>query len=197
MNLFNRVLIILLATALVAASGAALLVILGVASPEAMAPSPWFLDRLAPLAALDPAARAWALGVACGLMLLGLLLVVLELRPGPREEPRLTLKQDGLGTVTVTRSGLRKVVEREAGRVAGVTGVRAQVQEGPRGLRVACRVAVDPAADLVALTATLQAAVKAAVEHAVGRVVAEVQVDAQVEPLAGAPPVRAAQRRVQ
>ena len=51
-------------------------------------------------------------------ILLGLLLLVLELRPGPREAPRITLKQDGLGRVTVARDGVRELVDREAARVA-------------------------------------------------------------------------------
>jgi hypothetical protein len=192
-HLFNRLLLVLLALGLVVAAGAVLLVALGLAPPAALAPAPWFADRLAPFAGLDPASWGWTVGVGLALGLLGLLVLVLELRPGPREEPRLTLKRDGLGTVTVTRSGVRQVVEREAGRVAGVVEARARVQEGDRGLRVDCRVAVDPAADLPAVTEAVQARVKAAVEHAVGRPVAEVRVDAQVEPLGGAggrPPAR-------
>lgn len=197
MHLFNRLLIILLALGLVVAAGAVLLVVLGLVPPEALAPGPWFVDRLTPFARLDPAAQGWAVGAGLGLGLLGLLLLLLELRPGPREEPRLTLKRDGLGTVTVTRSGVQKVIEREAGRVGGVTEVRARLRESERGLHVFCRVAVDPAAAIPALTEELQAHVKAAVEHAVGRPVAEVRVDAQVEPLGGAPRGRPTARRVQ
>jgi Asp23 family, cell envelope-related function len=196
-HLFNRLLLVLLALGLVVAAGAVVLVALGLAPPAALAPAPWFADRLAPFAGLDPVAWGWTVGVGLALVLLGLLVLVLELRPGPREEPRLTLKRDGLGTVTVTRSGVRQVVEREAGRVAGVVEARARVQEGDRGLRVDCRVAVDPAADIPAVTEAVQARVKAAVEHAVGRPVAEVRVDAQVEPLGGAPRRRPAARCVQ
>jgi hypothetical protein len=195
-HLFNRLLIILLALGLLVAAGAVLLVALGLAPAEALAPAPWFADRLTPFAGLDADARAWTVGLGLGLALLGLLLLVLELRPGPREEPRLTLKRDGLGTVTVTRSGVQKVVEREAGRVGGVMEVRSRLEESERGLHVFCRVAVDPAADIPALTEELQARVKVAVEHAVGRPVAEVRVDAQVEPLGGAPRGRPAARRV-
>jgi hypothetical protein len=61
--------------------------------------------------------------------------------------------------------------------------VHSRVEEGDRGLRVSCRVAVDPTADIPALTEALRERVKAALEHTVGRPVAEVQVDAQVEPL--------------
>jgi uncharacterized alkaline shock family protein YloU len=196
-HLFNRLLLVLLALGLAVAAGAVVLVALGLAPPAALAPAPWFADRLAPFAGLDPGAWGWTVGVGLALVLLGLLVLVLELRPGPREEPRLTLKRDGLGTVTVTRSGVRKVVEREAGQVAGVVEVHSQLQDSERGLHVVCRVAVDPAADIPALTEELQARVKAAVEHAVGRPVAEVRVDAQVEPLGGAPRGRSAARRVQ
>ena len=197
MHLFNRLLLIVLALGLVLAVGAVVLVALGLAPPEALAPAPWFVDRLTPFARLDPAAQGWAVGAGLGLGLLGLLLLVLELRPGPREDPRLTLKRDGLGTITITRSGVQKVVDREAGQVGGVMEARSRLQESGRGLHVFCRVAVDPAAAIPALTEEVQARVKAAVEHAVGRPVAEVRVDAQVAPLGGAPRGRPAARRVQ
>ncbi len=196
MHLFNRLLLIVLALGLVVAAVAVLLVALGLARPEALAPAPWFVDRLTPFAQLDAGAWAWTVGVGLGLALLGLLLLGLELRPGPREEPRLTLKQDELGMVTVTRSAVQQVVEREAGRIGGVVEARARLQDGEPGLRVLCRVAGDPAADIPALTEELQARVKAAVEHAIGRPVAGVRIDAQVAPLRGAARGRPAARRV-
>ena len=186
MNLFNRLLIVLLALVLLVAAAAVLLVTLGLVQPADLAPAPWFADRLAPFAQLDPAPWGWTVGVCAGLLLVGLLLLVAELRPGPREEPRLVLKRDELGTVTVTRRGVRTIVEREAQQVAGVAEAHARLQESDRGLHVFCRVAVDPAADLPALAQEVQGRVRAAVERAVGRPVAKVRVDAQVAPLTGA-----------
>ena len=194
MNVFNRLLVILLDVALLVATVAVLLVALGLARPVDLAPVPWFADRLVPFTQIDPVSWSWAVGICLALVFAGLVLLVLELRPGPLEEPRMTLKQDGLGLVTVTRSGVRKVIDRAAGQVAGVTEVRSRLQEGGQGLHVLCRVAVDPTASIPALTQELQERVKAAVEHTVGRSVAEVRVDAQVEPLTGA---RRAPRRVQ
>ena len=103
----------------------------------------------------------------------------------------MTLKQDGLGLITVTRSGVRKVVDRAAGQVPGVMEVRSRLQEDDRGLHVLCRVAVDPATSIPDLAQELQERVKAAVEHTIGRPVADVRIDAQVEPLtAGGRPTR-------
>jgi uncharacterized alkaline shock family protein YloU len=185
-NRFNRLVIVLLAMALLVAAAAVLLVTLGLARPTDLAPAPWFADRLAPFAQLDPSSWGWTVGVCLGLVLVGLLLLVAELRPGRREESRLTLKRDELGTVTVTRRAVRAIVEREAGQVAGVAEAHSRLQESNGGLHVFCRVAVDPAAAIPALAEAVQARVRAAVERAVGRPVAEVRVDAQVEPLTGA-----------
>lgn len=196
MNVFNRVLVVLLAVALLVGAVAVVLVALGAARPADLAPAPWFADRLTPFTDLDARAWNWTAGVCLALVVGAGLLLVLELRPGRREEPRLTLKRDALGVVTVTRSGVRRVVDREAGLVPGVMEVRSRVEEGDRGLRVACRVAVDPTADIPALTEALRERVKAALEHTVGRPVAEVRVDAQVEPLPAGGAGGAAARRV-
>jgi hypothetical protein len=182
-NVFNRLLIILLALLLLIAVGAVLLVVLGLIRPEQIAPTPWFADRLVPFTQLDPTSRNWAVGISIVVFLVGLLLLFLELRPGPREEPRITLKQDGLGRVTVARAGVRELVDREAGRVAGVMEVRSRVEEDPAGLRILCRISVDPTGSVPEMTQELQERLKAVVEHHLGRPVADVSVDAQVAPL--------------
>lgn len=183
MNVFNRLLIILLNLLLLVAAGAVLLTTLGGIRPEQLAPTPWFVDRLAPFTQLDPTSWSWAVGVSIAVLLVGLLLLFLELRPGPREAPRITLKQDGLGRVTVARAGVRDLVDREAGRVAGVMEVRSHVEEDPAGLRILCRLSVDPTGSVPEMTQELQERLKAVVEHHLGRPVAEVSVDAQVAPL--------------
>ncbi len=183
MNVFNRLLIILLDLLLLVAAGAVLLVTLGVTPPEQLAPTPWFVDRLVPFTQLDPTGWSWTVGVSIVLLLVGLLLLFLELRPGPREAPRIMLKQDGLGRVTVARDGVRHLVDGEAGRVAGVMEVRSHVEEDAAGLRILCRLSVDPTRSMPEMTQELQERLKAAVEHHLGRPVAEVRVDAQVAPL--------------
>jgi len=185
-NIFNRLLIILLDVALLVGAGAVLAVALGLARPDQLAPTAWFAERLAPFAQLDPTNRGWAVAVAVALLLVGLLLLIAELRPGRRPEPRLTLKEDGLGQVTIGRDSVRALVEREAGFVEGVMQVRAAVEEGRQGLLIRCRVSVDPASSVPELTERLQSRVKAAVEHHLGRPVAAVGVEAAMTPLVDA-----------
>lgn len=183
MNIFNRVLIILLLVVLLMAAAAVLLVTLGVAGPAQLAPHPWFADRLAPFAQLDPTNWWWAVGISSALLVLGLILLVAELQPGPIEPKRMTLKEDPLGRVTVTLDGVRELVAREAGRVDGVMEVDARVREERQGLVIMCRAAVDPTRQVPDLTEELRTRVREAVEHHLGRQVAIVQVDTQLAPL--------------
>ncbi len=183
MSVFNRLLIILLALLLLLGAGAVLLTTLRVTQPAQLAPSPWFVDRLVPFTQLDPTLWSSAVGITIVLFLLALLLLFIELRPEPRAAPRITLKQDGLGRVTVALDGVRELANREAGRVPGVVSVRSRVEEDPTGLRILCRISVDPAMSVPELAQELQERLKGAVEHHLGLPVTQVSVDAQVAPL--------------
>jgi hypothetical protein len=192
-TVFNRLLIILLACLLCIAAGAVLLTSLNVIQSTQLALPPWFVDRLVPFTQLDPTLWSWTLGVSLVLVLAALLLLFIELRPEPRAAPMITLKEDGLGRVTVAVDGVRELVDREAGRVAGVMRVRSHVAEEPQGLRIWCRISIDPASSVPDLSRELQERLKVAVEHHVGLAVIQVCVDTQVAPLVS---VRRA-RRVQ
>jgi len=176
-------LIILLDLLLLATAGAVLLTTLGVTQPAQLAPTPWSVDRLGPFTHLDPTTWGWTVGVSIVLLLLGLLLLFLELRPGPREAPQIIVKQDGLGRVTVARDGVGELANREAGLVAGVMEVSSHVEEQAAGLRILCRLSVDPTKSVPEVTQEVQERLKVAVEHHLGRPVAEVHVDTQVAPL--------------
>lgn len=184
MNIFNRLLALVVSALLVIAAGAVLLVMLGLTEPASLAPAPWFTDRLEEFAALTGNDRGWAIAIAVLLLLVGLVLFVLELLPGRREPPRLTVRQDGMGRVTVDRRAVQDLVSWEAAQVEGVREVRSHLIEGRDGLRLHCQVSVDPETSVPELTDTLQQRVKTAVERHLGRAVAAVQVDAQVAPLA-------------
>jgi uncharacterized alkaline shock family protein YloU len=183
--LFNRLLIILLALVVLVTAIAALLTTVGVIQPVQLAVAgSWFVDRLLPFSQLDPTTGTLTIGVCLLLIVLAVLLLVLELRPGPRQARRITLKDDELGRVTVALDGLRALADREASRVEGVVKARSQVEQEPPGLRIACRVSVDPASSVPDMTQTLRERLKTAVEHHVGLKVSQVSVDAQVAPLA-------------
>jgi hypothetical protein len=182
-NTFNRLLIILLALILLVAAVGVLLTSLRVTQPAQVAPNPWFADRLGPFTQLDSTLFGWTVGVCLVLIVVALVLLVLELRPEPRPAQRLTLKDDGLGRVTVPLESVQKLVDWEAGHVAGVTRARSQVTEEPDGLQMLCRVSVDPASSVPDLAQLLQERIKAVVQHAVGVAVTKVSVDAQIAPV--------------
>jgi uncharacterized alkaline shock family protein YloU len=179
MNLFNRVLILLLSLLVLAGAAVVLLAMLGAARPEQLAPTPWLRDRLDVLVQLDPAGRARTIIASAVALLLAIVLAWLELRPA-RRDARLTLKQDALGQVTVAHEVVRELVRREARRIAGVMAVHPRLDVDSRELRIRCRVSVDPSASLPELTQQLQERVKASIEHHLGRPVAEVSVDTQL-----------------
>ncbi len=184
MNVFNRLVLILLALALLVSASAVLLTTVGVAQPAQAAPAgQWFVDRLTPFVQLDPSLWGLAVVVCAALIVLALVLLVVELRVRSRANRRLTLKQDDLGRVTVALDGVRELVDREACRVAGVNRARSEVRPEPTGLQIDCQVSVDPASNLPEMTGELRTRLKAAVEHHVGLAVTQVSVDAQVAPL--------------
>jgi hypothetical protein len=182
--LFNRLLIIVLAIVMLVAAGAVLLTALGLVQPANMAPAgSWFVDRLVPFAQLEPPLSVWTVGVSLALVVLALLLLMLEVWPRSRAQRRITLKDDEIGRVTVALDGVRKLVEREAGRVGGIERARAHVELVPTGLQLACQILVDPSCSVPSMTDELRQRLKASVEHHVGLTVTQVSVDAQVAPL--------------
>ena len=192
MNLFNRVVVSLLALLLLVASGLVLLVVLGLVRPEQLPLGPWIQDGLAVLARRERPEWGWAIGISLALLPLTLLLLLLELRLR-REAAPLTIKQNGAGRITVAREGVRELVTREASRVTGVMEASSRLEEGADGLRILCRVSVDPTASVPQLSQEVQERVKAAIEHHLGRPVTQVTVHTQLAPLAGrrsAPRVR-------
>jgi hypothetical protein len=194
MTIFNRLLIIVLAILLIVGAGTVLLISLGLIQPAQVAPSGWFIDRLAPFTQLDSTLRSWAIGISLLVIIVAVVLLVVELRPEPRPAAQIILKEDALGRVTVALDGVRELVDREAGRVVGVTQARSSIEEvPPGGLRIGCRVSVDPASSVPEMTQELQQRLKSVVEHHLGLSVTQVSIDAQVAPLVN----RRSRRRVQ
>lgn len=185
MNIFNRILIILLSIVTAIAAVAVLLVTLGAVEPADLAPTAWLQDRLEPFTTLSDANQAWTIAVCSALLLLSLVLLFLELKPPARREKQMVLRDDTLGRVTVSRDGIAELARREAARVNGVWEFEPEVDEDSRGLRIRGRASLDPEANVPAVTELVQERVRTAVEQHLGRPVADVQVDTQLTPLAG------------
>lgn len=189
MNAFNRILVILLDLVLIAGAVAVLLVTFRVLTPAQLLPAglaatgvgPW----LSSFAAMEPNATLVTTAVALVVILIGLVLLIAELRP-ERQVRTLTIRQDGLGSVTVRLASVRDLVTYTAGQIPAVLQVQPDITTTSRGLQIRCRAALSPEASIPQVSSQLQGRIKEAVEQHLGMKVAEVAVQAQLEPLPGA-----------
>src|SRR5262245_53856097 len=171
MNTFNRVFTIV--TAFLVVTSALCLLLMA----TRLAPVRWSESLLALVLQADPAVRTRTMAACSVILATGLFLLFLELRPDPRRK-WLTLKQDAMGQVTVSLSGVEDLVRREAICIPGVVDATPRVSEGQDGLHILGRVAVTPDVSIPALSSALQERIKGVVERHLGRLVTEVQVDA-------------------
>ena len=142
---------------------------------------PW----LSSFAAMEPNATLVTTAVALVVILIGLVLLIAELRP-ERQVRTLTIRQDGLGSVTVRLASVRDLVTYTAGQIPTVLQVQPDITTTSRGLQIRCRAALSPEASIPQVSSQLQGRIKEAVEQHLGMKVAEVAVQAQLEPLPGA-----------
>lgn len=182
MNVFNRLLIIVLDVIMLFAVGLILLVTFGVVTPDQFMPSLGLTPFLTPFVGLTGTAFNWTVGISIALLVLGLILLLLEIRVKPAPTPVL-LKQDALGRLTVSREAATQLLDRAASQVSGVMGVRSQVEETAKGFLIHTRISVNPTANVAQVTEEVREAIKYAVEHQLGRTAQEVDVRAQLTPL--------------
>jgi hypothetical protein len=189
MNAFNRILVILLDLVLIAGAVAVLLVTFGVLTPAQLLPGGLAATGLGPwlssFTAMGLNATLVTTVVALVVILIGLVLLIAELRP-ERQVRTLTIRQDGLGSVTVRLASVRDLVTYTAGQIPAVLQVQPDITTTSRGLQIRCRAAVSPEASIPQVSSQLQGSIKEAVEQHLGMKVAEVAVQAQLEPLPGA-----------
>lgn len=183
MNIFNRLLIIVLDAIMLIAIVLILLVTFGVARPGQLLPSLGLTPFLTPFVGLTGSNFTWTVGISLGLFILGLILLSLEIRVPPAPSPVL-LKKDALGRLTVSRDAASQLIDRAASQVDGVMGVKSRVEETAKGFRIHTRISVNPTANVAQVTEDAREAIKTAVEQQLGRTAQEVEVRAQLAPLA-------------
>ena len=168
MNIFNRLLIIVLDVIMLIVIGLILLVTFGFARPDQLLPSLGLAPFLAPFAGLSGSTFVWTVGMAVALFVLGLILLSLEIRVRAAPMPVL-LKRDSLGKLTVSREAATQLIDRAASQVRDVMRAESKVEETSKGVRVHTRITVNPTANLAQVTAEVREAIKSTVEEQLGR----------------------------
>ena len=182
MNVFNRIIMILLSLAAIAFSFIVFLLIGGVVRPTQVSPGGLLLGLWRSFAQLNPTNATIAAVVCALVVIVALILLILELNIIQREPAQFVVQEDSLGKVTVARSSVRKLVGYESATVPGVIETRQTVNKGRDGLRVQVRALLLPEVDAPAVGHTLQEKLQQSIQGHIGLPVAEVQVATQIEP---------------
>ncbi len=183
MNVFNRIVMLLLSLAALAFGIIVLMLVGGIITPLQVSPSGVLLNQWRFFTRLNTADANTAALVVAIIGVVGLIVLILELIPGPREPAQFVVKQDSLGKVTVARTSVRDLVQHEAAAMPDVMETRQEVNEGRKGLRVHVRTALSPEADAPRVGQMLQERIQQSIQRHIGLPVAEVQVATQIEPL--------------
>jgi len=182
MNVFNRIIVILLSLVAIAFSIIVFLLVGGVVRPTQVSPGGLLLGLWSFFAQLNPTNATIAVVVCALLVIVALIVFILELNIINREPAQFVVQEDSLGKVTVARSSVRKLVGYESATVPGVIETRQTVDKGRDGLRVRVRALLLPEVDAPAVGHTLQEKVQQSIQGHIGLPVAEVQVATQIEP---------------
>ena len=189
MNVLNRFLVILFDLAIIAAAIALVLIAARVVSPEQIVPSgndvisAWLITKLHAFDSLQSWSRVQGAVICALVILFGLLLLYLESRALWSSEPRLKLKQDNLGQITVTLKGVRDLVNREVSATDGVLEVISKVKPRRRGLSIQSQISVAPSVNVSELGNQLQERIKTVIENHLSYPVLGVSVNTQIAPL--------------
>jgi uncharacterized alkaline shock family protein YloU len=182
MNVFNRIIMILLSPTAIAFSIIVFLLVGGVIRPTQVSLGGSLLALWSFFAQLNLINATIAVVVCILVLIAALILLILELNILQREPAQFVVREDGLGKVTVARSSVLRLIGYESANVPGVVETRQAVDKGPDGLRVRIRALLLPEVDAPAIGHTLQEKVQQSIQGHIGLKVAEVQVAAQLEP---------------
>ena len=182
MNVFNRIIVILLSLVAIAFSIIVFLLVGGVVRPTQVSPGGLLLGLWSFFAQLNPTSATIAVIVCALVVIVAVIVFILELNILGREPAQFVVREESLGKVTVARSSVRRLVGYESMTIPGVVETRQTVDKGRDGLRVQVRALLLPEVDAPAVGQTLQEKVQQSIQGHIGLPVTEVQVATQLEP---------------
>jgi hypothetical protein len=167
MDLFNRLIVTLLAITLVFCGGFFLGTTTGLIHPSLLSQAPGLARFAVSLSDLPGMGTFWAGAGGGGGAALGLILLWLEIRPRRRER-LLVLQRDKSGEVTVTLSSLKRLAEHVVGQLPQIEAVTSEARPRRDGISFTCRVQVKPDAHTPSLAQEIRDRISSAVISHVG-----------------------------
>jgi hypothetical protein len=182
MNVFNRIIVILVCLITIAFSIIVFLLVGGIIRPAQVSPG-GFLSGLWSFYSQLSSSNATIAAVAFALLLIvALIVLILEFYSLRSGSEQFVVREDTIGKVTVARSSVRKLVGYEAKAIPEVIETRQTVDKGRNGLRVHVRALLFPEVNAPEVGHTLQEKVQKSIQAHMGLDVIEVQVATQLEP---------------
>jgi len=172
---FNRVVVILMALAIM---GAAIVTILITAGTLGLGnlPDAWLEPQIQWLADASGGMRVLVVAVSVIVAMLMLTVVLRELAFS-RREAHFVVSTQQEGATTVTRESVRSLAEHVGGGIRGVHDVQCVVGEEDNGLTIACRAWVAMGASLPEVSSQLRSDIKRVAEEVTGLSVNSIDVD--------------------
>jgi hypothetical protein len=182
MNVFNRIIMILVCLIAIAFSIIVFLLVGGVIRPSQVSPG-GFLSGIWSFYSQLNQSNATITAVVCALLLIAaLVILILEFSTLRGGSDQFVVKEDSIGKVTVARNSVRKLVGYEAKTIPEVIETRQTVDKGRNGLRVHVRALLYPEVNAPEVGHNLQEKVQKSIQVHMGLDVIEVQVATQLEP---------------
>lgn len=169
MNVFNRLLGILVAALLVTGGILALQGGLFGVPPALLARVPELEGH-----------TLWLVPSGALMLVAGLTLLVLELR-SPRRGAQIVLRDDKLGSVTVSMQGLRRLADHVIGEIPGIEAVRSEARRTRHGVVFHCRLAVKPDSSAPDLANEIRSRLGSAVLYHIGQPASKIHIHSQVD----------------
>ena len=182
MNVFNRIIMILVCLIAIAFSIIVFLLVGGVIRPTQVSPGGFLSGLWSFYSQLNPSNATIAAVAFALVVIVALIILILEFATLRGGSDQFVVREDSIGKVTVARSSVRKLVGYEAKAIPEVIETRQTVDKGRNGLHVHVRALLFPEVNAPEVGHTLQEKVQKSIQAHMGLDVIEVQVATQLEP---------------
>ena len=182
MNVFNRIIVILVCLIAIAFSIIVFLLVSGVIRPTQVSPGGFLSGLWSFYSQLSPSYATIAAIAFALLLIVALIILILEFYSLRSSAEQFVVREDSIGKVTVARNSVRRLVGYEAKTIPEVIETRQTVDKGRNGLRVHVRALLYPEVNAPEVGHTLQEKVQKSIQGHMGLDVTEVQVATQLEP---------------
>jgi hypothetical protein len=182
MNVFNRIIMILVCLIAIAFSVIVFLLIGGIIRPTQVSPGGFLSGLWSFYSQLSPSNATIAAVAFAFVVIVALILLILEFATLRGGSDQFVVREDSIGKVMVARNSVRKLVGYEAKAIPEVIETRQTVDKGRDGLRVHVRAILLPEVNAPEVGHTLQEKVQKSIQAHMGLDVIEVHVATQLEP---------------